>query len=288
MAAITNQDFDGDLEYCRYTTNETIFQRTVMMSIINRSCLKEKFDFNCEGNWSRGTYPLPSTNGPDDIITGPKPDLAIFFKYGSLVGTDIVSRSAAIPDDLKSCISPDNDQLRCFPFIFIEAEKGFDNLKHAVLANMHSASQALFNIYAWMNRAGDDATFFNDVRLFSIAINAERVVVRAHRARLVDSGDDTELVFSYDELYPRSKPHYTRDEVCTLIHNILLEYGEKELLPILKKTVVSVLKDFQQDLERKGDAALHGRSVERLASVQPEVMGPSTSFGISGVQIEDS
>ncbi|KAI0435839.1 hypothetical protein F4803DRAFT_544271 [Xylaria telfairii] len=289
LAVVTNQDFSRDLDYCRHPANEAVFQRTVMMSLIDRTHLKEKFDFNCEGQWSlQGTHPLPSTNGPGDIITGPKPDLAIFFRYSALVGADSISKSAAIPIELKSCINPDKYTQRCFPFVFIEAKKGFDNIERAVLANMHTANQALFNIYAWMNRAGDNATFFKDVRVFSVAINAEKVIARVHRARPVDSGDDTELVFSYDDLYPKSRFHYTRDEVCRLIHNVLLDYGEKTLLPKLKKTVASVLKEYKQDLKRKSDTALHGHSAKKLTSAQSQAVDPLTSFGMSRVLIEDS
>jgi hypothetical protein len=296
LAAITNQQFDGDLEHCKYPSNEAVFQRTVMMSIIDRCHLKDVFDFNCEGHWSlQGTCPLPSTNGPGDIITGPKPDLAIFFRFGSLVGMDPVSGSVAIPDALKSCINPDNHTLRCFPFIFIEAKKGFETIEPAALANVHSASQALFNIYAWMNKARHDEVFFQDVRLFSIAINAEKVIVRVHRAKPVNNGDDTGLIFTYDDLYPKSKFHYTRDEVCTLIHNILIEYAETKLLGILKRTVETVLKEYKQDLKRKNDATILGRPAKRVTSsqIQPQAtqnlfMDASTSLGVSQIEIEDS
>ncbi|KAH9905854.1 hypothetical protein F4778DRAFT_681545 [Xylariomycetidae sp. FL2044] len=295
LATITNQDFNRDLEHCKDPSNEAVFQRTVMMSIIDRSHLKETFDFNCEGQWSlQGTYPLPSTNGPGDMVTGPKPDLAIFFRYDELVGTDPVSRSASIPKELQSCINPDGYLERCFPFIFVEAKRGFDNIEPAVLANMHSASQALFNIYAWMNRAKQDTKFFTDVRLFSMAINAEKLIVRVHRAREIVNGDRTGLVFTYDDLYHQPKFYYTRDEACTFVHNILNNYAKQTLLPTLKDAIATVLKEHERDvgfLKRKSDAAIQDRPGKRFfsqAQVQHQVVDPSSSMGMSGVHIDDT
>ncbi|KAI8952823.1 hypothetical protein F4801DRAFT_599298 [Xylaria longipes] len=112
LAAVTNQEFENDLEHCKAPANEAVFQRTVMMSIIDRSHLKPAFDFNCEGQWSlQGSNPLPSDG--DDAITGPKPDLAIFFRFDYLVGRAL--RNKQIPEELKSCINPDNYEKRCFP-----------------------------------------------------------------------------------------------------------------------------------------------------------------------------
>ncbi|RYC63272.1 hypothetical protein CHU98_g2926 [Xylaria longipes] len=91
----TNQKFENDLEHCKAPANEAVFQRTVMMSIIDRSHLKSAFDFNCEGQWSlQGSNPLPSDG--DDAITGPKPDLAIFFRFDYLVGRAL--RNKQIPE----------------------------------------------------------------------------------------------------------------------------------------------------------------------------------------------
>ncbi|KAI0433163.1 hypothetical protein F5Y09DRAFT_338956 [Xylaria sp. FL1042] len=262
LAPITNREFDADLERCKSPyTSKAIFYRTILMSIIDRFHLRSAFDFNCEGEWSlQGTYPLPSTNGPDDVIIGPKPDLAIFFTFASLVGTDIISSSMAIPPDLKSCMNPDNHILRCFPFLFIETNNGIEN---AALSNLHSASQALLNIYAWMNRAYQNEQFFRDVRVFSIAINIEKLVVRVHRAKPLRSKNVTGLVFTYDDLYPDHKFLYTKDGICTLIYNILIEYSEKTLLGILKRAVEKVLKEHEQGLKRKSDATVCDRPPKR-------------------------
>ncbi|KAI0409945.1 hypothetical protein F4802DRAFT_611660 [Xylaria palmicola] len=267
LATITNLDFQKDLTRCKHS-NEAVFQRTMMISIIDRWRLNDMFDFNCEGDWSlQGTYPLPSTLGLEDEVSGPTPDLAIFFNTESLLGSE--GFSAPIPPSLKSCIFPDDYVRRCFPFVFIEARAAFHNIKSALYANMHSASQALFNIYTWMRRAGQTDAFFRDVRLFSVAINAEQVIVRTHRAKPLDSADG--LVFLCDELCDLYG--YDRDTVCRLIRNILMEYGAKELCKILRSTVEEVSQQyaegtFQNDepSKRQSDASLGAPSKKRRTS----------------------
>ncbi|KAI1300898.1 hypothetical protein F5Y03DRAFT_385772 [Xylaria venustula] len=234
------EDLSNEINLWKYThSNEAVFQRTAMTSIIDRWRLDDMFDFNCEGQWSlQGKYPLPSTQGPDDKISGPKPDLAIFFNTEALLGSD--GFSAPIPPSLESCIFPDNYPRRCFPFVFKETKKAFQDITTTIYANIHSASQALFNIYTWMRKAGQADAFFQHVRLFSIAINAEKMIVRTHRAKALD--DRGSLIFLYHEVCVLYR--YDRDTVCLLVHNILMKYGADELSKILKSTVEEVSKQF--------------------------------------------
>lgn len=296
LNTITNQDFKNDIAHCQHS-NEAVFQRTVMISIIDRWQLNDMFDFNCEGHWSlQGTYPLPSTQGPDDKVTGPKPDLAIFFKFEALTGNDVLSFSAPVPPKLKSCIWPDNYLRRSFPFIFIEAKKGFHDLTFAVYANMHSASQALFNIYKWMEKAGHTDVFFEQVRLFSIAINAEKIIARVHRASRL-AGEES-LVFLYDELLTLYR--YSRDEACLLIRNILVEYGVTELHGILKDTFEEVSRQYKEGRyqndeppKRKNDpipdtSTKKARTSQNASqTTSPQIADPSSSFGASRIDISD-
>ncbi|KAI1130572.1 hypothetical protein F5Y10DRAFT_289243 [Nemania abortiva] len=253
MATVTNQDFNKDLEHCKYHANAAIFQRTVMMSILNRHQISDKFTFNCEGQWlpQRNHYALPSTE--ENSIPDPKPDLAIFFRFESLLGEGPYSYSTPIPDRLKACMSPDGSIDRCFPFIFVEAKKGFHDLEFALMANMHSASQALFNIYVWMSEAGHQDKFFSDVRLFSLAINAKKFAFRVHRAQAVEEGGGEGLEFYYDDICDGY--NYKRDHVCNLIRNVIDSYAETTLLDVLKKSVLVVTQNQRQALKRKSEVA---------------------------------
>jgi hypothetical protein len=50
------------------------------------------------------------------------------------------------------------------------------------MMNLHSASQALLNIYRWTKSADKEEEFFDKVRVFSFALNAQELSVRVHRA----------------------------------------------------------------------------------------------------------
>ncbi|KAI1292692.1 hypothetical protein F5Y03DRAFT_375373 [Xylaria venustula] len=288
MATVTNRDFDKDLVHCKYPSNEAVFQRTVLMSILNRHQISDKFDFNCEGAWSLRSsyYALPSTE--KNTVPSPKPDLAIFCRFNSLVGRGPYWKSTPIPDDLKLCMSPDGYIQRCFPFIFIEAKKGFHDLTPALMANMHSASQALFNIFVWMRAAGHQDKFFSDVRLFSVAINAENFALRVHRAQAAEEGEGLE--FYYDDICDGHA--YKRDHICNLIRNVLVGYAEKTLVDILKETVETVLGNERQiqALKRKSEAAglAVGDSLSnkrKTMETSTQIGDPSGSFGLSQVVI---
>ncbi|TGJ86587.1 hypothetical protein E0Z10_g2198 [Xylaria hypoxylon] len=253
MVTVTNRDFNKDLKHCMYSDNEAVFQRTVMMSILNRHQISDKFDFNCEGQWSLRSnhYALLSTE--ENSISAPKPDLAIFFHFNSLVGPGLYWQSTPVPDHLKPCMSPDGSIERCFPSIFIEAENGFHDLTTALMANMHSASQVLFNIYVWMSAAGHKDKFFSDVRLLSIAINAEKFALRVHRAQAAQEGEGEELEFYYDDICDGHA--YKKDHIYNLIRNVLVKYAETTLLNVLKQSVLVVLRDQRQALKRKSEVA---------------------------------
>ncbi|KAI1355994.1 hypothetical protein F5Y01DRAFT_310179 [Xylaria sp. FL0043] len=241
MASITNREFIKDLEHCKDPANEAMFQRTVLMSILNRHQISDKFDFNCEGQWSLRSkyYPPPSTE--ENSIAEPKPDLAVFFRLDSLVGRGPHFKSMPFPDHLKLCMGPDGYMNGCFLFLLIEAKRGFHDLTPALMANMHSASQALFNIYVFMANARHRTRFFYDVRVFSIAINAEKFALQVHRANTAPGRNSDELVFCYDDIC--SGYMHKRDDIFNLIQNILVGYAEITLFDVLKQSVLVYLTD---------------------------------------------
>ena len=89
-----------------------------------------------------------------------------------------------------------------------------------------------------MLRAGKDETFAQDVRVFSIVLDANELNVRIHRAKRRPDGPDNMLAYDVDELPPLSK--YGRDQACLLIRSILDCYAVKELHGILKETFTEV------------------------------------------------
>ncbi len=228
---INEKYFNSDLKRC-LAGNEAVLQRTIMIHIINQYWLGGFFDWNSEGSWSQPEDSrLPSSKA--DTISSPRPDLAMFFTLKSFTGEAI---DDPIPSELEKCISPDGGD-RCFPFLFMEVKKAGADLQDAYTANLHSASQALYNIYTWMVRLGQEEKFYNDVRVFSLVFNAQDLSVRVHRAEMRENGT---VYFLFDELLPLQR--YTKDQACLLIKTTVAEYAAKELHPLLKTAFKEVTK----------------------------------------------
>lgn len=234
LVSIPEREFDIDLNYCK-KSNEAVLQRTVMMSIIDTPQLPELFVYNCGSQWDLPKrFQLPSRASNDEVPL-PKPDLAVFFTLEALTGKDT---SSPFPQEIASCMRPDGGVDRCFPFIFMAAKgEGAHDLESASIANLHSASQALFNIHIWMLRAGHEKIFFNRVRVFSIILTAQEISMRVHRAMPVP--ESKAISYHFDEVV--SITRYSRDQACLLFKNVLIQYGENELHGILKSTFEEVL-----------------------------------------------
>ena len=257
---VNDKYFKSDLARCRIG-NEAILQRTVMIHIIDHHWLPEIFTWNSEGQWFQSVDTrLPSSR--IDVISSPKPDLAIFFSKKSFTGKDI---DDPIPSELDRCISPDGGN-RCFPFLFMEAKKAGSDLQEAYTANLHSASQALYNIYAWMIRVNREDDFFNDVRVFSLVLNAQDLSVRVHRAEK----QDDKLFFHFAEFH--SLQRYTKDQACLLIRTTVIGYAEKELHPILRSTFKELTKQETEQISAKRKANFQGQSSEKRIRRQQRLL----------------
>lgn len=280
---VNHKYFQADLKRC-LGRNEAVLQRTIMIHIVNQYWMDDIFDWNTEGQWS-----LPKDNRipsrRDDEVALPKPDLAISFTLESF--TDAEDDSDPIPMDLERCISPDSGN-RCFPFLFMEVKKAAADLQDAEMANLHSASQALNNMYNWMVRAGKDheKAFFDHVRTFSLVFNAQDLSVRVHRACMLPEGY---LSFRFDEFLPLAR--YTKDSACLLIQTILRDYAAKELHPALKKAFAEIIR--QEDLrvlnKRKANPA-RSASTKKARKNQDSSGSLRTgqSFGMSNLSTGDT
>lgn len=101
--------------------NESVFQRTIMMELVQRRWLKDTLDYNSESLWG---CLQPPTKSRTVSIGLPKPDLMIAFRKDKVV-TDDQSKSRAL-ESLKGRISPETSMTnseRAFPFFFIEAKR---------------------------------------------------------------------------------------------------------------------------------------------------------------------
>jgi hypothetical protein len=274
--AITDRYFQADLERCG-RSNEAMLQRTIMIHIINRHWLDKIFDWNTEGQWVQTEDTrLPSRE--EDEISMPKPDLAISFTLKSFTGDD---DSEPMPQELKSCIRPDGGD-RCFPFLFMEVKKAATDLQAALLANLHYASQALYNIYQWMAYAEQQDTFFSTVRVFSVAFNAKDLIVRVHRAVQLANGN---LSFHFDE--PFSLAGYNRNQACQLIKTILDDYAAKTLHPALKNAFRCVVQQEDERLSSKRKARGRSNSAKRVRRSANNIQGTGQSFAMGNLSTQD-
>lgn len=271
---VNERYFQADLKRC-LARNEAVLQRTIMIHIINQYWLGRIFDWNTEGQWSQPKDTrLPSRE--DDEISLPKPDLAISFTLESFTGEE--DDSDPIPLELEKSISPDGGD-RCFPFLFMEVKKAGADLQLAYMTNLHNASQALYNMYTWMVRAGQEAKFFEIVRVFSLVFNAQDLSVRVHRAFQLADGN---LSFCFDEFSPLAR--YTKDQACLQIKTILTDYAAEELHPALKAAFVEIVSQEDERVisKRKADLARNASS-KRPRRNQDNIQHTGQSYTMSNM-----
>ena len=247
--------FEADIKRCESQQSD-LFQRSIMINIINPHWLDSIFDWNIDGQWSQPIETrLPSRD--DYTIAMPKPDFAISFTLQSFLTPE--DDSDPIPAGLLGSLSPDSAE-RCFPFLFFEVRK--TDIQDAYAANLHSASQALYNMHTWMVRAGCEDLFLEQVRVFSVVFSAPNIGVRVHRA-VRSASEEGELSFQFDEL--KALDRCIQDEAYLLIRVILSDYGRKELHAILKKAFMAVSKLEQEriiNMRQGSSGSLGGRGAE--------------------------
>lgn len=269
--------FEADLRRC-LSQNEAVLQRTIMINIVNQYWIDKIFDWNTEGLWSQPKDTLLPSREDDDISL-PKPDLAISFTLGSFTLAE--DESDPIPPDLAKCLSPDGGD-RCFPFLFFEVKKAAADLQDAYTANLHSASQALYNIYNWMVRAQLEDEFLEKVRVFSVVFNAQDLGVRVHRAVKLPTGGG-QLSYHFDEFRPLGR--YSKDQACLLVQTILTSYAAKELHPVLKAAFVNVITQEEKRILAKRKAALtRTPSSKRIRGGGNDNLHTGQSFGMSNLE----
>ncbi len=171
----------------------------------------------------------------------------------------------------------ENHRGRAFHFLSIEVKGASGEIANwtAHRQNFNTASQALHNMYFFMNEAGPETleAFYKQVRFYSVVATSGIFHVRVHRAIKLEKGrirTDYPLGFVYDVVHDH-KAECTRAKATCIINNILFEYGVKVLQPLLAQTMESVwgkLNALQLSSERDGllDEAEERRSLGRAAS----------------------
>ena len=269
------EDWKRDFTKCK-EEDEAQVQRTIMMELLDRHNLADTLDYVCESVWKCG--PIPRTNNIGTItrkISQPKPDLAMAFKTSCLISDLALGKLGAF----KAHVCPESRKgssaSRAFHFFAIEVKGMQAEISNSTahLQNLNTASQALHNMYLIMRKAGDEAKFFRDVRFFSAIATTACFEVRVHRAvedKEVGIGLDYPLSFHFEQLH-LIEGSYSKAQVSGIVKNILIEYGVKKLLPILKASVDGVYKKMRtEELQLASQAAVKRPATEPLETLRSQ------------------
>ena len=259
--------------------NEALFQRTLMMSMIDRhrlffnkaTMLQDRYDYSVEKPWD--CPPMPTTAIPtgDPLLRRPKPGLCVSFRLDEVVPSDLLIHMPAATGAL--IVFESGPMERAFPFFTMEAKKAFTSLDDPAALNqsLNNASKALHNMYEFFREAGDEATFFNKVRFFSAAAISKGVNVRIHRA--VETSERIvplyALRFEYEEFMRIDESDFQRNKVVDVFENIIWGYG-LELFDLLHEAAKAVAEKFKNNsnLAQERDEVYyrHGQTGRRFSA----------------------
>lgn len=225
----------------------------------------------------------------------PTPDLAVAFKTSSFVNKYQMLYLGLLRQHMCPEAFKIDKEDRAFHFFSIEAKdaKAVSAENNAANQNLNTASQALYNIYLFMQKAEDLDSFYEDVRFFSVVATSSCLNLRVHRSIQLPEGEDEgrlfpdyPLAFEFEEIFSR-EGHYAKKEAVWMVENILIEYGVKVLKPILQRVVKTVLRKLKdeprpvQSLLPKKRRRTAG-SIISVDSGQSEHRRKTASLGING------
>lgn len=261
-----------DREKCNEGSNEALFQRTLMMSLIARHRLiydrgatsRPSLDFSVEETWSCPPMPTRAFYAGEKFLTQPKPDLAVSFRRQALIPEFLWWRLPKATRRLACYEKVGKKSERVFHFFTIEAKKATTSTGDTVgkLQSLNNASQALHNMFEFFRDAGPEHEdiFFEKVRFFSVVANTEGLFIRIHRAsRRPEDESDPGLIMEDRPNYPLRFKHrkfceiqrsdFDRKPVLEMLERILLGYGVNELRLLLQEAAEALDKKLSNDPE---------------------------------------
>ena len=260
-----------DQAKCEGDSNEALFQRTLMMSLIARHCLiyardkdhNPSLDFSVEAPWGCPPMPTRAYKRKEMFLTQPKPDLAVCFRRQSIM---LDSMWGLIPKATLqlACYENANNEIersKVFHFFTIEAKKGSKSPDDSVgkRQSLNNASQALHNMFEFFRDAGPkhENVFFEKVRFFSVVASTQGLIIRIHRAvrdpgkvsgstYVMKDRPDYPLRFEFEKYLSLPK-EVKREEVFETFQRILISYGEEELRPLLSSAAEALVQKLHSD-----------------------------------------
>ena len=263
-----------DQAKCNSGSNEALFQRTLMMSLIARHSfiyregVADRFclDFSVEESWSCPPMPTRAYQKSAQYLTQPKPDLAVCFCRQALIPDNLWNNMPAATRNLACYEGIDEIKgTRIFHFFTIEAKKANTGTGDTVGRRqcLNNASQALHNMFEFFRDAGPshEEKFFEKVRFFSVVASTEGLTVRIHRATrepedgsgqgfIMPDRPDYPLRFEHQEFANiQKRRNFDRKTVFETFGKILIAYGAGELADMLSDAARSIMKKLEMDLE---------------------------------------
>ena len=279
---ISNTETDGeknlygqlwtfDQAKCNEGSNEALFQRTLMMSLIARhSFIYERteidrhcLDFSVEEIWTCPPMPTRAYTKRTNFLTQPKPDLAVCFRRQALISNMLWNN---MPRSTKRLACYENiDEIRgtrVFHFFTIEAKKANISSNDTVgkRQSLNNASQALHNMFEFFRDAGQqhEDIFFAKVLFFSVVASTEGLTIRIHRATKEPADEFGEghvtpgypLRFEY-EVFGRIQKDYNfkRSTVLEMFERILIAYGAEVLQPLISDAARALMQKLSNDVQ---------------------------------------
>ncbi|KAI0907608.1 hypothetical protein F4823DRAFT_602427 [Ustulina deusta] len=281
-----NHAWKLDLEKSIYDPDEPIFQRTIMMSMIDRHRFiysrvdnQRVIDFAVERPWT--CPPMPTRVSKDSqsngkFLTQPKPDLAIAFCRDHLFPKHWQRLPQATRDIVCYEGRGKTKTARAFHFMTIEGKQSYKTADDNVGLSqcLNNASQSLHNLYEFFKEAGEEHVniFFDRVRFFSAVSTMRGIRIRIHRACRVSGHRDEitapdvtgqvnqqpemdpifgdyPLQFEYDDYFRADNTEFTRDNVVKTFEHILVGYGIQVLLECLRDAADAVAEKCHKYFE---------------------------------------
>jgi len=264
-----------DQAKCNEGSNEALFQRTLIMSLIarhrwiyDRDDTKVRYlDFGVEESWSCPPMPTRAYRKGLKFLTQPKPDLAVSFRRPAVMSNSLWNRMPDATQRLACCGNLGAHWgSRVFPFFTIEAKKTMISNGDTVgmLQSLNNASQALHNMYEFFKDAGQthEENFFGKVRFFSVVASTEGLTIRIHRATqeptdgsgqsfIIEDRTDYPLRFEHREFCRIGKDEFDRKSVLEMLERILFAYGATELRQLLQKAAEALMEKLTNHPEEK-------------------------------------
>lgn len=256
---------------CKDGSNEALFQRTVMMSLIARHSLIYEtrpdstgfLDFSVEEVWTCPPMPTRAYTKDGQYLTQPKPDLAVCFRREAVINNKLWYEMPAATMGL-ACYEKVTETAgeRIFHFFTIEAKKAEMSPDDTVgkRQSLNNASQGLHNMFEFFKDAGPEHVklFFKEVRFFSVVASTEGLTIRIHRATqgrgdesdiglIMPDRTDYPLRFEYEEFARVEKRGFDRDTVFETFERILVGYGVKKLRVLLSDAAKAIMAKLSGD-----------------------------------------